>query len=96
MSLSCILILILRNGIHRALSRFRILILGVSIASTRVRLQLPWAPDAVVKLARALVALNKPTDACRALDEFVRRYPDASTPAKTRAQSVRAAAKCKA
>ena len=57
--------------------------------------QTTWAPDAVVKLARTLVALNKPTDACRALDEFARRYPDATTPAKTRAQSVRAAAKCK-
>ena len=58
--------------------------------------QTSWAPDAVVKLARTLVALNKPIDACRALDEFARRYPDASTPAKTRAQTVRAAAKCKA
>ena len=57
--------------------------------------QTTWAPDAMVKLARTLVALNKPTDACRALDEFARRYPDATTPAKTRAQSVRAAAKCK-
>ncbi len=58
--------------------------------------QTTWAPDAVVKLARTLVALNKPTDACRALVEFTRRYPDAATPAKTRAQSVRAAAKCTA
>ena len=58
--------------------------------------QTSWAPDAVVKLARALVALNKPTDACRALDEFDRRYPDAAAGAKTRAQTVRAAAKCKA
>jgi len=57
--------------------------------------QTTWAPDAVVKLARALVALNKLTDACRALDEFARRYPDATTPAKTRAQTVRVAAKCK-
>ena len=58
--------------------------------------QTSWAPDAVVKLARALVALNKPTDACRALDEFERRYSDAGAAAKTRAQTVRAAAKCKA
>ena len=50
----------------------------------------------MVKLARALVALNKPTDACRALDEFARRYPDAPPPAKTRALAVRAAAKCRA
>ncbi len=58
--------------------------------------QTAWAPDAVVKLARALVALNKPTDACRALDELERRYPDATTATRTRAQTVRAAAKCKA
>lgn len=58
--------------------------------------QTSWAPDAVVKLARALVALNKPADACRALDEFGRRYPDAPAPAKARALTVRAAAKCKA
>ena len=58
--------------------------------------QTTWAPDAVVKLARALVALNKPTDACRALDELERRYPDATAAAKSRAQTVRAAAKCKA
>jgi tol-pal system protein YbgF len=58
--------------------------------------QTTWAPDAVVKLARALVALNKPADACRTLDELARRYPEAAPPAKTRALAVRAAAKCKA
>ena len=58
--------------------------------------QTAWAPDAVVKLARALVALDKPTDACRALEEFDRRYPEAPAAAKTRAQTVRAAAKCRA
>jgi tol-pal system protein YbgF len=56
--------------------------------------QTSWAPDAVVKLARTLVALNKPADACRAIGELDRRYPDAATAAKTRAQVVRAAAKC--
>ncbi len=56
--------------------------------------QTSWAPDAVVKLARALVALNKPMDACRTLDEFTRRYPAAGPGARTRAASVRAAAKC--
>ncbi len=50
----------------------------------------------MVKLARALVALNKPADACRALDEMDKRYPEATAAAKTRAQTVRAAAKCKA
>ena len=58
--------------------------------------QTAWAPDAVVKLARALVALDKATDACRALEEFDRRYPEAPAAAKTRAQTVRAAAKCRA
>lgn len=57
--------------------------------------QTSWAPDAVVKLARALVALDKPTDACKALEEFDRRYNDASAATKTRAQAVRAAAKCR-
>lgn len=57
--------------------------------------QTPWAPDAVVKLARALVALEKPADACRALVEFDRRYPDAAPPTKAKAQDVRAAAKCR-
>jgi tol-pal system protein YbgF len=57
--------------------------------------QTSWAPDAVVKLARALVALDKPTDACKALEEFDRRYGDASAATKTRAQAVRAAAKCR-
>jgi tol-pal system protein YbgF len=57
--------------------------------------QTSWAPDAVVKLARALVALDKPTDACKALEEFDRRYPDAPAATRTRAQAVRAAAKCR-
>lgn len=54
-----------------------------------------WAPDAVVKLARALVALNKQPDACRALVEFDRHYPAAAPPTKAKAQDVRAAAKCR-
>jgi tol-pal system protein YbgF len=58
--------------------------------------QATWAPDAVVKLARALVALNKPTDACRALVEFERHYPGAAPPTKAKAQDIRAAAKCRA
>lgn len=57
--------------------------------------QTSWAPDAVVKLARALVALDKPVDACKALEEFDRRYPDAPSATRTRAQAVRAAAKCR-
>jgi tol-pal system protein YbgF len=58
--------------------------------------QTPWAPSAVVKLARALVALNMPSDACHTLDELKRRYPAASPGVRTQAQNVRAAAKCAA
>ena len=57
--------------------------------------QTSWAPDAVVKLARALVALDKPIDACKALEEFDRRYGEAPAATRTRAQAVRAAAKCR-
>jgi tol-pal system protein YbgF len=56
--------------------------------------QTNWAPDAVVKLARTLVALKKTPEACKTLDEFNRRYPNASPPSKARAADARAAAKC--
>jgi TolA-binding protein len=39
--------------------------------------QTSWAPDAVLKLSRSLVALKKPADACKTLDELARRYPKA-------------------
>ncbi len=55
-----------------------------------------WAPNAVVKLARALIALNKPLDACHTLDELKRRYPAAPSTTRIQAQNVRAAAKCAA
>lgn len=53
-----------------------------------------WAPDATVELARELVALKKPADACRTLDEFARRYPKAAANVKSRAASARTQAKC--
>ena len=56
--------------------------------------QTSWAPDAMVKLSRSLVQLNKPQDACRALDDFARRYPGASAPVKARAATVRQSAMC--
>jgi tol-pal system protein YbgF len=56
--------------------------------------QTSWAPDAVVKLARSLVALNKPQDACRTLDEFDRRYPSAPPPVRAKAQAARSQAMC--
>lgn len=53
-----------------------------------------WAPDAVVELARSLVALKKPTDACETLAELKRRYPKAPAEVTSRAQATRAQAKC--
>ena len=53
-----------------------------------------WAPDAVVELARSLVAQKLPADACQALGELPRRYPNAAAGVTTRAQAVRAQAKC--
>jgi len=56
--------------------------------------QTPWAPDAVVELARSLVALKKPADACPTLAEFARRYPKAPANVISRATATRAQAKC--
>ncbi|MDR3508897.1 MAG: tol-pal system protein YbgF [Caulobacteraceae bacterium] len=56
--------------------------------------QTPWAPDAVVKLAQALVRLNKNPDACSTLIEFDRHYPKATAASKTRAAAVRTQAQC--
>ncbi|MDI1364210.1 MAG: tol-pal system protein YbgF [bacterium] len=56
--------------------------------------QTAWAPDATLKLSRALVALKKPADACKTLDEFAKRYPKAPPAIRSRAASTRVAAKC--
>lgn len=56
--------------------------------------QTSWAPDGVVELARSLVALKKPQDACQALAELGRRYPKAPSPVLSRAATVRTQAKC--
>ncbi|MFZ3006033.1 MAG: tol-pal system protein YbgF [Phenylobacterium sp.] len=53
-----------------------------------------WAPDATVELARSLVAIKKPTDACQILGEFDRRYPKATAAVKGRATAARTQAKC--
>jgi tol-pal system protein YbgF len=58
--------------------------------------QTTWAPDAVVELARSLIALKKPTDACQALAEFQRRYPKAPQAVQNRAAAARTQAKCAA
>ena len=53
-----------------------------------------WAPDAVLDLSRALVALNKPADACETLGELDRRYPKPGAVAAKRAADLRLQAKC--
>jgi tol-pal system protein YbgF len=53
-----------------------------------------WAPDAVVELARSLVVLKKPDDACAALSELPKRYPKAPAAVASRAASVSKQAKC--
>jgi tol-pal system protein YbgF len=53
-----------------------------------------WAPDAVVKLARSLSAMNRAPDACKTLDELPKRYPNASAAVKSRAATTRTQAKC--
>jgi tol-pal system protein YbgF len=55
----------------------------------------PWAPDATVKLARALAETNQTDKACAALAEFERRYrKEASPTVKSRAAEVRTRAGC--
>ena len=54
----------------------------------------PWGPDAVVELARELVALKKPEDACQALAELPKHYPKAPAAVKARAAETSARAKC--
>ena len=53
-----------------------------------------WAPDAVLDLSRALVALNKPADACSTLGELDRRYPKPGLSIVKRAADLRLQAKC--
>lgn len=58
--------------------------------------QTTWAPDGVVELARSLIALKKPTEACQALAEFTRRYPKPQPNVASRAAAARTQAKCAA
>lgn len=54
-----------------------------------------WAGDATVKLASALVATDRKSQACAALSEFDRRYAEgASVAVRTRAGQVRTRAAC--
>jgi tol-pal system protein YbgF len=55
----------------------------------------PWAPDATVKLARALAETSQTDKACAALAEFERRYrKEASPTVRSRAAEVRTRAAC--
>jgi tol-pal system protein YbgF len=67
---------------------------GAYIGAIRGWPQTAWAPDAVVELARALVQLKKPADACETLTELRRKYPKAPAAVASRAATVRLQAKC--
>ena len=55
----------------------------------------PWAPETTLKLAEALRATDRATQACGALTEFTRRYAETATAAqKTRATQLRTRASC--
>jgi len=55
----------------------------------------PWAPETTLKLAEALRATDRSTQACGALTEFTRRYAETATAAqKTRATQLRTRASC--
>jgi tol-pal system protein YbgF len=69
---------------------------GSYLGAVRGWPQTSWAPDAVLKLSRSLVALKKPADACKTLDELAKRYPKAPPAVTARAASTRAQAKCAA
>lgn len=56
----------------------------------------PWAAEATLKLAAALEASDRNTQACGALGEFTRRYAEAATAAqRTRATQLRTRAECR-
>ncbi len=54
-----------------------------------------WAPDATVKLAQALVQIDRSPQACQALAEYGRRYASGATGAvRARAAALRQRASC--
>jgi tol-pal system protein YbgF len=57
--------------------------------------QTRWAPDAVLDLSKALVAMGKSADACQTLGELARRYPKPSAAVAGGARAVRVQAGCK-
>ncbi|PXA84443.1 tol-pal system protein YbgF [Caulobacter sp. D4A] len=69
---------------------------GSYLGAVRGWPQTSWAPNAVLKLSRSLIALKKPADACRTLDELTKRYPKAPADVVSKAKSTRVQAKCAA
>ena len=67
---------------------------GSYLGAVRGWPQTSWAPDAVLKLSRSLVALKKPADACKTLDELAKRYPKAPAAITAKAATTRIQAKC--
>lgn len=67
---------------------------GSYLGAVRGWPQTSWAPDAVLKLSRSLVALKKPADACKTLDELTKRYPKVPTAITAKATATRVQAKC--
>lgn len=66
------------------------------LAAVRGWPQTAWAPDALVELSRALLALGNAGGACQTLAELPKRYPKAPTAVVGRAASTKTQAKCAA
>jgi tol-pal system protein YbgF len=67
---------------------------AAEVAAIRQWPQTTWAPDAVLDLSRALIAMKQPTDACQTLGELQRRYPKVSAEVRAGAADARAQAQC--
>jgi tol-pal system protein YbgF len=66
------------------------------LAAVRGWPQTAWAPDALVELSRALLALGNASGACQTLAELPKRYPKAPSAVAGRAASTKTQAKCAA
>jgi tol-pal system protein YbgF len=56
----------------------------------------PWAPDAALDLARAMIGMKEAREACGVLTEIDSHYPKASAQVRTGADQVRSEAGCAA
>jgi tol-pal system protein YbgF len=64
------------------------------VAAIKLWPQTSWAPDAVFDLSKALIGMQKPSDACETLGELKRRYPRASPEVRSAAAAARVQAQC--